>query len=136
MGIKVLCLMLLLHIIDDFHLQGILKEMKQKSWWLKQNGYKPLYENDYKMALFIHSLSWSIMISLPVMLLMSGIPSWVIFYMILANTMLHYKIDDTKCNKMKISLMTDQLLHFLQIVLTWAVFEYCSILTYNSFELL
>ena len=127
MGIKVLCLMLLLHIIDDFHLQGILKEMKQKSWWLKQKGYTPLYENDYKMALFIHSLSWSIMISLPAMLLMYGIPSWVILSMILANTMLHYKTDNMKCNKMEISLVTDQAIHFMQILLTWVVFEYAMI---------
>ncbi len=47
--------MILLHIIDDFHLQGILANMKQKNWWLKQKGYKDMYEHDYITALTIHS---------------------------------------------------------------------------------
>ena len=33
MAVKVFLLMILLHVIDDFHLQGILANMKQKEWW-------------------------------------------------------------------------------------------------------
>ena len=36
MAVKVFLLMILLHVIDDFHLQGILASMKQKEWWKKQ----------------------------------------------------------------------------------------------------
>ena len=32
MAVKVFLLMILLHVIDDFHLQGILASMKQKEW--------------------------------------------------------------------------------------------------------
>ena len=49
--------MILLHVIDDFHLQGILASMKQKEWWKKQEGYKDLYKDDYITALMIHSIS-------------------------------------------------------------------------------
>ena len=45
------------HIVDDYYLQGILASMKQKTWWPKQEGYRDLYKNDYKMALFIHSVA-------------------------------------------------------------------------------
>lgn len=31
--IYVLLMMLFLHILDDFHLQGCLANLKQKSWW-------------------------------------------------------------------------------------------------------
>ena len=47
--IKLLLLMIFAHIVDDYYLQGILASMKQKSWWTKQEGYKSLYKNDYKM---------------------------------------------------------------------------------------
>lgn len=35
MAVKVFLLMILLHVIDDFHLQGIFGSMKQKEWWKK-----------------------------------------------------------------------------------------------------
>ena len=36
--------MLFMHVLDDFRLQGIMAEMKQKSWWEKQEEYTPFYE--------------------------------------------------------------------------------------------
>lgn len=63
MEIKILLLMLLCHIIDDFVLQPIcLSKLKQKDWWEKHIYENVMYKDDYKMALFIHSMSWSIMI--------------------------------------------------------------------------
>ena len=122
MALKVLLAMFLLHIIDDFHLQGILSKMKQRSWWLKQDGYKDLYEDDYKTALLIHSLSWSIIISIPLWLFQ--IPAYVIGTAVIINTVIHYIVDDLKCNQLKISLTTDQLIHFLQINITWLICGY------------
>lgn len=121
MVINILFIMLLLHVIDDFHMQGIMKEMKQKSWWLKQKGYKDAYENDYMMVLFLHSLSWTIIVTLPIMLFMTP-PSNLLVLSILTNTAIHYYVDDLKCNQMKINLVTDQLIHLIQILVTWVVF--------------
>ena len=92
---KIFLLMLLLHIIDDFVLQAAcLNKLKQKAFWAdyvtKDNK---LYQNDYLVALFIHGLSWSLMVHLP-----------FIF---------------TDCNEWKtMNLVTDQFIHLMQIVMT------------------
>jgi len=44
--IAVLLCMFFLHIIDDFKLQGILADFKQKSWW-KKNYPNELYKYDW-----------------------------------------------------------------------------------------
>lgn len=124
MAVKVFLLMILLHVVDDFHLQGILAKMKQKTWWQKQEGYKSMYANDYQTALFIHSLSWSIFISLP--LFFVPVNMLALNISIFVNTAIHYIVDDLKCNKMKINLGTDQLIHFVQIFLTWLVIGFLS----------
>lgn len=116
--------MILLHVVDDFHLQGILAKMKQKTWWQKQEGYKSMYANDYQTALFIHSLSWSIFISLP--LFFVPVNMLALNISIFVNTAIHYIVDDLKCNKMKINLGTDQLIHLIQIFLTWLVIGFLS----------
>lgn len=121
MEIKILFLMILLHIIDDFHLQGILGQMKQKNWWLKQKGYKDMYENDYQTALTIHSLSWSIFIMLPFLFITPPINPILLTFIISANTVVHCYVDDLKCNQMKINLASDQVIHFLQILITWLI---------------
>lgn len=114
----ILFLMIFLHIIDDFCLQGIMASMKQKSWWQKDPvGSNPKYKNDYIAALFAHSFSWSFMIMLPVMLW--GQWEWPI---LLANMFTHVAIDDAKANKMQINLIQDQTCHLIQILMTWLVF--------------
>ena len=114
----VLFLMIFLHIIDDFCLQGIMASMKQKSWWQKDPvGSQPKYKHDYIAALFAHSFSWSFMIMLPVMLW--GQWEWPI---LLANMFTHAAIDDAKANKMQINLIQDQICHLIQILMTWLVF--------------
>ena len=119
MELKILFLMILFHIIDDFHLQGILANMKQKNWWLKQKGYKDMYENDYMTALTIHSLSWSIIISIP--LWFFSISPNILGIIICCNMFIHMYVDDLKCNQLKISLTTDQIIHIAQILVTWAI---------------
>ena len=114
----VLFLMIFLHVIDDFCLQGIMASMKQKSWWQKDPvGSQPKYKNDYIAALFAHSFSWSFMIMLPVMLW--GQWEWPI---LLANMFTHAAIDDAKANKMQINLIQDQTCHLIQILMTWLIF--------------
>ena len=118
--VTVLFLMILCHIIDDFVLQPVcLSNLKQKSWWGEHCNGKQ-YRNDYKMALFIHSLSWSIMIHLPIILLYIC-NSWVLSFSILINMIIHYIVDDLKANKYKINLVIDQIIHFIQIILTFII---------------
>ena len=114
-NIIILLLMIFLHIIDDYYLQGILASMKQKLWWQKNNPQK-MYKYDYLMALFMHSFSWSFMIMLPSIITKSFI--WWIF---LINLIMHFIVDHLKANLLKINLITDQAIHILQIILTWLI---------------
>jgi hypothetical protein len=114
--------MIFAHIVDDYYLQGILASMKQKKWWKKQEGYKSLYKNDYKMALLMHSMSWSIMILLPVMFMLNT-NQYVLFVIFIINTFIHYHIDDLKANKLQINLMFDQTIHIMQIIATWIMVQ-------------
>ena len=118
--IQVLLFMFLFHIIDDFVLQPkSLSYLKQKDNWRR---LKDFYKYDYLMALFIHSLSWSIMIHIPLMCI--NIDSFTLCWSILINLIIHGVLDDLKANRGKINLIMDQTIHFCQIVLTFLIFMY------------
>lgn len=123
MKIALLIFMIFAHIIDDYYLQGWLASAKTKNWWEK-NAPNKLYNKDYIMALFCHSLSWSIMVFLPILIysLYNQIDlNW--FYLVLPiNLIIHAVIDDLKANKFKINLIIDQNIHFTQIFITWLIF--------------
>lgn len=120
MNVLILLAMIFLHIVDDYYLQGILANMKQRAWW-KENAPDSLYKHDYIVALMEHAFSWTFMIMLPV-----GI--YTIFYdksivliiiMFLINWIIHSIVDHLKANIKVINLMTDQIIHILQIIVTW-----------------
>ena len=125
--------MILLHIVEDFHLQGILANMKQKKWWDKQIVDFPpkkanKYRKDYIISLAIHSLENSIFITLPIIIndlyytftVNKDNSLWIAWVIdIWVNSYNHYLIDNLKCNKMKINLIIDQLLHLVMIVFIW-----------------
>ena len=119
--------MLFAHIVDDYYLQGWLASAKQKSWW-EENAPDNLYKNDYKMALFCHALSWSIMIHLPLIIFVlvngANLFVWYIFFpiWIAVNLVIHAIVDHLKANVHAINLITDQLIHFGQIIMTFASF--------------
>ena len=124
-----LCLllgMLFLHIVDDFVLQPIcLSKLKQKITWDRYCEDKPLelkrlYKNDYLVATAIHALSWSVCIMLPWIFMYGGELGWLIFLLVIINTIIHAYVDDLKANREKINLKTDQFIHFLQIYVAWA----------------
>lgn len=123
MKIALLIFMIFAHITDDYYLQGWLASAKTKNWWEK-NAPNKLYSKDYIMALFCHSLSWSIMVFLPILIysLYNQIDlNW--FYLVLPiNLIIHAIIDDLKANKFKINLIIDQSIHFIQIFITWLIF--------------
>lgn len=118
MKLFILLCMIFLHIIDDYYLQGILGNLKQKSWW-ESNYPDKLYKHDYLMALFMHSFSWSFMIMLPITIgvILFGGTWYPLLYIF--NIVIHFYIDDLKANKRKINLIQDQCIHLIQIIITW-----------------
>ena len=119
----ILLLMIFCHIVDDYYLQGVLAQMKQKRWWA-ENYTNPLYKYDYFVALLIHGFSWAFMITLPLTIytFVTG-GKWYSFLFIV-NMLMHFMVDDLKANGEKINLIEDQLLHITQIIATWALWLY------------
>lgn len=130
--------MVLLHILEDFHLQGILANMKQKSWWQSEciklgiTYDSSKYRHDHTISLIIHALENSIFITLPLIAdglatTFTTIPNNSFFigwaFIIFANTVVHAIIDDFKCNSKGINLVVDQILHFIFIILFFSLYE-------------
>ena len=113
--------MIFLHILDDFHLQGRLIDMKQISWWRKQTE-DPKYKNDYLVALFIHSFSWSFVISLPILYTINFEMNTFFKLIFIENIIIHAYIDDLKANKFKINLVEDQSVHIIQICVLFLLY--------------
>lgn len=86
----------------------------------KENVDYSLYKDDYKAALFLHGFEWSIMISLPI-IFMYGYNSIILGIIIVINAIIHAIIDDKKANQLEINLITDQILHIIQIIFLYLV---------------
>ena len=128
--IVVLMIMLWLHIFADYHLQGILAQMKQFSWWTKhvKSDYDK-YKDDYIQALLAHSFEWAFIVSLPLLYFLwkggfEAAPGAVYLTQLLGNTFVHSVIDDKKANRGELNLMQDQRCHVYQIVATWAIWMF------------
>lgn len=122
--IIILFIMIFLHIVDDYYLQGCLAQLKQKSWW-STNAVDAMYKNDYKIALIVHGFSWAFMTHIP--LLLQGQywqdEGYLIFVIIaiVFNAIIHAFVDNLKANKKIINLVQDQTYHFIQLFFTWSV---------------
>jgi len=116
-----LLLMIFLHIVDDYYLQGILASMKQKEWWNKAAPEK-MYRYDYIVALIMHGFSWSFMIMLPIAISMEFQCSIGFIFAFLVNFITHALVDNMKANERRINLICDQAIHIAQIVLTFLAF--------------
>lgn len=117
----ILITMIFCHIVDDYYLQGWLASAKQRSWWEK-NAPDDLYKHDYLMALFMHSFSWTFMMML-VPTLYVLICGWHYYPLVFVlNVIIHMITDNMKANKKKINLIQDQLIHLVQIIVTFLVF--------------
>lgn len=132
--VLLLVVMVFLHIFADFHLQGILANMKQHGWWNKQveNCDESIYKSDYKISLLIHSFEWAFVMMLPLLneiyyscwgfhyysLLAAG--TYIV--LLAVNVFIHYKVDDAKANRKTINLVKDQVIHLGQIIATWGIF--------------
>ena len=117
----VLLWMVFNHVFDDYHLQGILANMKQKSWW-QENAPQDMYKYDYIVALLMHSISWAFLIMLPIVV-WNGFATNIGFeWAFIFNVAIHALVDDLKANKHRINLITDQSLHIMQIMITYEMF--------------
>lgn len=120
MNVKILILlsMVFCHIVDDYYLQGWLASAKQKAWWEK-NSPESMYRYDYLTALFMHSFSWTFSIMLPLNLFSVLFGSTFYPMLFIVNVIVHMVTDNAKANLKKINLVQDQMIHMIQIVLTW-----------------
>ena len=112
-------LMILCHIIEDFHIQGVMGDMKQASFW---NPYGEKYADDWKPVIILHGMEWAMLTSMPC-LVMSwfDVPMWFVL-VIVAMGLLHAYIDHLKANEGKINLITDQTLHMSQIMIIYLAY--------------
>ena len=110
----VFILMLLAHFFADFHLQGILADMKQEQWW---NNSKNKY--DYLAALAIHSAEWTLWMMIPLFLL-PYLDLGMFLLLAALNIVVHSLTDNSKANYRDISLVQDQVIHLAQIAFTYA----------------
>ena len=117
--IFVLILMLLAHFFADFHLQGILADMKQEQWWRKQEGYNSKCKYDYLAALAIHSAEWTLWMMMPLFLL-PHIDLGIFLLLATLNMVVHSLTDNSKANYKDINLIQDQIVHLAQIAYTYA----------------
>ena len=131
-------LMLLAHIIEDFHLQGKMADMKQKVWWRDQvadsckwfsdeeraEGFKRrmrVYGRDYIPVLILHGFEWAICVSVPVLFYTGFEPSAVYIIAMMVMAFAHSLVDHMKCNMLKINLIHDQAIHMVQVAFLWMV---------------
>lgn len=114
--------MIFMHVFADFCLQGILANLKQRSWW-EQNCPDEMYKDDYMIALVLHSFSWSFCIQLPILIYTWGNINWVYAVMLLVNTFIHELVDNLKANEKRIDLTTDQFIHLAQVIVTATIFD-------------
>lgn len=116
MKVFILFVMIFCHIVDDYYLQGILSNMKQRKWW-EENAPNKIYEHDYVVALIMHAFSWSFVTSIPLLFICKNY--LVICFLIIFNTALHAYVDNEKANKHTINLVRDQVCHIVQILGSW-----------------
>ena len=111
-----LMLMILCHLLADYPLQGWLAQAKNKSYWENADDKN---KHDYIPALVCHCAMWGILVFLPLTFFCDEF-GW--FWLALPiNIAIHYVVDNLKANKRAINLWQDQLIHFMQILVTWAL---------------
>ena len=144
--IVVLFFMVLMHIIEDFHLQGIMGNMKMKSWWAKSfqkvyaktdnpeqekwvKEYQKKTQFDYVSVLLLHGFEWSMFIHIPVLavywftqgVVFDSTFMYVLCAVIFIQGLVHSVVDDRKANRLGISLVTDQSIHLIQILVSYLI---------------
>lgn len=116
--------MIFLSIVDDWYLQGVMKNTKQKIWWdenITDIKLRYLYRYDYIWVILTHAFSWTFMTMFPIMIVMNFELNGMFALWFIGNLLIHAYVDNLKSNKLKISVMTDQTIHLIQILITYTV---------------
>lgn len=127
---KMILLMIGLHLIADFTLQGWFANGKQKRWWQEQCHKQEIditpYQHDWIVAIVAHGLQWTLITFAPLIYLWneSNGGGWTLFLMSAMNTFVHAFVDDLKANRYAINLFQDQMLHLGQIIITYIGYLY------------
>jgi len=112
------------HFLADYPLQGVLANFKQHKWWEDNNLPNENHKNS-NTALRIHGGSWAFMINFPIILYMFFTEQYsfmFVLWSICINGIIHYIVDDAKCNEGWISYRTDQWIHMIQVGITWLIY--------------
>ena len=106
-------LKILLNVIEDFHMQGIMAQMKQKAYWCEYHGK---YTNDWVPVMLLHGVEWATIVSIPCMLVSwFDVSVWFIVVVVVMG-LVHAYVDHLKANKFSINLIQDQAIHMVQLV--------------------
>ena len=108
--------MLEAHIIVDFHMQGLLAKLKQRSEWVSHPDYNDMYKNDWVIAMWLHAFEWTFVVMLPLAYLHHWEITNAFAISFMVNMVIHAATDHLKANMRDISLVVDQVIHVLQIV--------------------
>lgn len=112
-------LMVLLHVIEDFHMQGIMAQMKQREFWRE---YPEMYADDWIPVILLHGFEWAMIVSVPCLLASwFDVSAWFIVTMV-AMGLVHAYVDHLKANRLRITLVQDQAMHIVQIAVILVVY--------------
>lgn len=113
--------MLFMHVFDDYVLQSFsLVNLKQINFW-KQHAPEKKYENDYSIALYMHGMSWAFCVMLPIAIYYGFNVGRSFFILFWLNSVVHAIIDHLKANRKMLNLYQDQVLHLLQLAITYFI---------------
>lgn len=118
-----LLFMFFMHIVDDYYLQGWLASAKQKKYWISLPNYSEKYKYDYMAALIMHAFSWTFMIMLPIVFQLKFNINYIFYIVYIINFVIHAFVDNMKANLLKINLVQDQIIHIIQILITFIIFS-------------
>jgi hypothetical protein len=117
----ILLFMIFLHIQDDFN-QGIISQMKKKSWWKENVPSNQTCKYDYIIALILHGFKTTFVAMLPILIYALYMKSEWLFVNYLVHLVLisiaHSVIDNRKCNGNG-DLVSDQLMHICMLLMAW-----------------
>ena len=127
MEIIILLSMIFLHIVDDFYLQGPLAKFKQKKFWkeyMTDESSRILYRYDWFISLMLHAFSWTFMIHIPLFIVYySKLNSVILLIEFIITMCIHAFIDNLKANKLVIGLLTDQIVHIVQVLIIFSLYS-------------
>lgn len=113
------------HIFADYHLQGILINLKHRSYWDDITEYldeesKDFYINDYRCPLSAHAFEWSLFIHLPILFIIFkyniDIEMWIFLVSFIFNYITHKIVDDKRVNEYTINFSNSHYFHLFQCI--------------------